>query len=296
MEITELGYVLIGTPDLEKWRRYGTQVLGMAEKSGPDNALYLKMDTRDFRLAVIDTGKDEFVAAGWQVADQGELEHWRGKIEGAGVAVTEGASDEKALRKVNNFVWFTDPAGRRHEVFWGPISAYEPFVSPVGVSGFVTGDMGLGHVVLATRNIEAALAFWCDVMGFGVSDQINFNMGPGVPPIRIYFLHCGNGRQHSLAIAEMEAPTGVQHMMVEVKSVDDVGYGLDRVLDSGTPLALSIGRHINDNMLSFYMVTPGGFMLEYGYGGTVQDWTGHKVFQATKGSHWGHRPQMPIPG
>jgi len=296
MEIKELGYVLIGAPDLEKWRHYGTQVLGMAEKAGPGGELYLKMDTRDFRLAVKQTGKDEFLAVGWQVEGPQELAAWRARVEGAGVTATAGTEEELGLRKACDFFWFIDPAGGRHEVFWGPISAFEPFVSPVGVSGFVTGDMGLGHVVLATKKVEETRAFWCDVMGFGVSDQINFNMGPGVPPIRLYFLHCGNGRQHSLAIAEMDHPTGVQHMMVEVKSIDDVGYGLDRVLDSGTPLALSIGRHVNDNMLSFYMVTPGGFMLEYGHGGLVMDWTDHKVFQATKGSHWGHRPQMPISG
>jgi 3,4-dihydroxy-9,10-secoandrosta-1,3,5(10)-triene-9,17-dione 4,5-dioxygenase len=140
------------------------------------------------------------------------------------------------------------------------------------------------------------LAFWRDVMKFGISDLINFDMGPDRPPIRIYFMHCGNGRQHSLALAELDDPTGVQHLMVEVKSIDDVGYALDRVHQNGTPLALSLGRHVNDNMLSFYMVTPGGFMMEYGTGASVIDWSNHSIFESTKGSHWGHRPQMPIPG
>jgi 3,4-dihydroxy-9,10-secoandrosta-1,3,5(10)-triene-9,17-dione 4,5-dioxygenase len=296
MEIKELGYVLIGTPDLGKWRRYGTEVLGMADASGSEGPLYLKMDTRDFRMAVIDTGKDEFYAAGWQVADEPALRQRRAEIESAGTAVTAGGEAERKLRKVRDFFWFRDPAGVRHEVFWGPVSAFKPFVSPVGVSGFVTENGGFGHVVLASRNFDETLGFWRDVMGFAVSDEINFDMGPGRPPVRIYFMHCGNGRQHSLAIAELDDPTGVQHLMVEVKSVDDVGYALDRVTDSGTPLALSLGRHVNDNMLSFYMVTPAGFMLEYGYGATVMDWSGHNVFESTKGSHWGHRPQMPIPG
>jgi 3,4-dihydroxy-9,10-secoandrosta-1,3,5(10)-triene-9,17-dione 4,5-dioxygenase len=74
MQVKELSYVLIGTSDQEKWRKYGTQVLGMAEAEGPDGALYLKMDTRDFRMAVIDTGKDQFYAAGWLVADAHAME------------------------------------------------------------------------------------------------------------------------------------------------------------------------------------------------------------------------------
>jgi 3,4-dihydroxy-9,10-secoandrosta-1,3,5(10)-triene-9,17-dione 4,5-dioxygenase len=294
MQVKELSYVLIGTSDQEKWRKYGTQVLGMAEAEGPDGALYLKMDTRDFRMAVIDTGKDQFYAAGWLVADAHAMEQRRAAVECTGAQTKPGTEAERDVRKVRDFFWFTDPAGLRHEVCWGAISGFRPFTSPIGVSGFVTGDMGFGHVVMATKNLDATLAFWCDCMGFGVSDVINFNMGPGTPPVRIYFLHCGNGRQHSLAIAEIDDPTGVQHLMVQVQSVDDVGYALDRVADTGTPLALSLGRHVNDNMLSFYMVSPGGFLFEYGYGAIVSDWSNHNVFESTKGSHWGHRPQIQI--
>ena len=52
MKITEFGYGIIGTTDVEKWRAYGTDVLGMMAVDGPDGALYLKMDERDFRFVV----------------------------------------------------------------------------------------------------------------------------------------------------------------------------------------------------------------------------------------------------
>jgi 3,4-dihydroxy-9,10-secoandrosta-1,3,5(10)-triene-9,17-dione 4,5-dioxygenase len=76
-----------------------------------------------------------------------------------------------------------------------------------------------------------------------------------------------------------------------VKTVDDVGFALDRVANTKTPLALSLGRHVNDNMLSFYMVSPSGFMVEFGTDADVVDWSRHNVFESTRGSHWGHRPQ-----
>ncbi len=291
MEIKELGYALIGAPDLQKWRDYGTQVLGMSDHEGPDGALYLKMDARDFRLGVIQQDEDDFYCAGWGVADEAAFNGRREVLVNAGVTVTAGTEAEKKLRRVHDFFWFTDPAGQRHEVYWGAIAAYEPFVSPVGVSGFVTNDLGFGHVVMATLKIEETVEFWLSVMGFKISDIINFDMGPENPPIRIFFLHCDNGRQHSLAIAELEHPTGLQHLMVEVNTMDDVGYGLDRVASTETPLALSLGRHVNDNMLSFYMVSPGGFMVEYGTEGMVMDWDRHNVFESTKGSHWGHKFQ-----
>jgi 3,4-dihydroxy-9,10-secoandrosta-1,3,5(10)-triene-9,17-dione 4,5-dioxygenase len=291
MEIKELGYALIGAPDLQKWRDYGTQVLGMSDHKGPDGALYLKMDTRDFRLAVIQQEKNDFLSAGWGVSSEQAFNERRDALVRAGVTVKPGNEADKKLRRVRDFFWFQDPSGQRHEVYWGPISSYTPFVSPVGVTGFVTSDMGFGHVVMATLKIEETMAFWQSVMNFGISDVISFDMGPERPPIRIVFMHCDNGRQHSLAIAELEDPTGLQHLMVEVKTVDDVGFALDRVANTKTPLALSLGRHVNDNMLSFYMVSPSGFMVEFGTDADVVDWSRHNVFESTRGSHWGHRPQ-----
>ena len=84
--------------------------------------------------------------------------------------------------------------------------------------------------------------------------------------------------------------------MLEVDSFDEVGRCLDRLEKHKVPLTLTIGRHVNDDMISFYMKTPGGFQLEYGTGGIVKDWSTHQVFETTRGSHWGHRFMMPPPG
>ena len=41
-------------------------------------------------------------------------------------------------------------------------------------------------------------------------------------------------------------------------------------------------------MTSFYMKTPSGFDLEYGYGGLQVDWEQHSAFEFTRVSIWGH--------
>jgi 3,4-dihydroxy-9,10-secoandrosta-1,3,5(10)-triene-9,17-dione 4,5-dioxygenase len=41
-------------------------------------------------------------------------------------------------------------------------------------------------------------------------------------------------------------------------------------------------------MISFYMKTPSGFDLEYGYGGLQCDWERHSAFEFTRVSIWGH--------
>jgi 3,4-dihydroxy-9,10-secoandrosta-1,3,5(10)-triene-9,17-dione 4,5-dioxygenase len=288
MKISELSYVVVGTPDLGKWRDYGANVLGMAPVDGPDGALYLKMDTRDFRFLIEQGAKDELFASGWGVDSEGDFVEVRADLERAGVAVTPGSEAERKRRKVQDFFSFTDPAGLRHEVSWGPIAGFTKFVSPLGTN-FITGELGMGHAVLPTGDIDATVAFWTEVMGFGVSDLLHLTLAEGVPPIRVYFLHCAAGRQHSLAFAELTDPTGCNHLMVEVDSMDEVGRALDRVEQHGVKLTLTLGRHVNDDMISFYMKTPGGFQMEYGTGGSVKHWPTYKVFESTRGSHWGHK-------
>ena len=54
------------------------------------------------------------------------------------------------------------------------------------------------------------------------------------------------------------------------------------------PLSATLGQHLNDRMISFYMKTPSGFDLEYGYGGLQCDWERHNAFEFTRVSIWGH--------
>lgn len=298
MDIRGMGYAIIGSTDIAKWRRFGVDMLGLAPSDGPDGALYLKMDERHFRYAVVPHAADRYLATGWELATKGAFEEAEAKLKDKGVAYETGTAEEISLRKVQGLLRVTDPDGNRHELFWGAISDHEPCISPIGVSGFVTGDLGMGHVVLnAPANFDATEAFLTEILGFELSDLVNFNMGPGVPPVRIRFYHCNNPREHSVALVEMPSPNGADHLLVEVKSFDDVGRGLYRAQDMEIPLQVSLGKHINDEMVSFYMYSPTGFTVEYGHGGKrIEDWSKHQVFEATRGSLWGHRFQPPPPG
>jgi 3,4-dihydroxy-9,10-secoandrosta-1,3,5(10)-triene-9,17-dione 4,5-dioxygenase len=290
----ELGYLLIGSQKLDAWRHFGEQVLGMQSTQGPDGTLYLKMDSeRDFRFAVVPSDTERLHASGWAVAGPDEYRLVKTKLQQREVEVHESIPQERRLRRVQDFCWFTDPAGNRQEVFWGPISDFKPFISPVGVSSFVTGDLGLGHVVLPAPDIDVSWAFWHDKIGFGLSDLLTMNFGGH--PVRLHFTHCGNSRQHSLALAGMPAPTGCVHMMVEVATLSDLGQAMDRVEAHGIKVVLTLGQHVNDDCVSFYFMTPSGFFFEIGWRSILKDWDRHTVFETTLPSHWGHKFVMNDP-
>ena len=57
----------------------------------------------------------------------------------------------------------------------------------------------------------------------------------------------------------------------------------------GAPISASLGRHVNDEMLSFYLRSPSGFDIEFGWGGLLVDddatWLSR---ESTAVSRWGH--------
>ncbi len=289
IDIRGLAYVIAESADPGRWTQFGEQVLGMMASDAPDAGVYLKMDERPFRIAV-QRGADRYVASGWEVADQRAFDAAIADLQRARVEPVRSTEPERALRKVNDMAWFTDPSGNRHELAWGCKQDGARFVSPQGVSSFVTGDLGMGHTVLPAPNFDATWEFFRSVMGFGLSDilRLRFTPDPGEPEKRIYFLHCNNSRHHSLGLFEFPMPNGCVHLMLEVDSFDEVGRAYDRMLKHQAKLMATLGRHVNDHVISFYMNTPSGFAIEYGYGGLVMDWNRHTVFESTAASLWGH--------
>jgi 3,4-dihydroxy-9,10-secoandrosta-1,3,5(10)-triene-9,17-dione 4,5-dioxygenase len=287
MSIRELGYLLFGSKDLQGWKTFSETIVGFAASDAPDGALYLKMDERDFRLAILPDDSERLIASGWEVGGQDEFVALRLLLKESGTKVADGTAKDARLRRVQEFFSFSDPSGNRIEVFWGPISDFKPFRSPAGISSFTTAGLGLGHVVVPAADIEATQAFWSKTLGFNLSDILHLNFGGH--DVKLYFNHCRNGRQHSMALAGMPSSNGCVHFMVEVPTLKDVGQALDRVQDAGLPLVMTLGQHVNDDCVSFYFQSPHGYMVEIGCDAVIKDWDRHSVFETTLPSHWGHR-------
>ncbi|GAA2824664.1 iron-dependent extradiol dioxygenase HsaC [Crossiella cryophila] len=292
MGIRSLAYLRIEATDVPKWREFGLKVLGMVEGKGADPAaLYLRMDDFPARLVILPGERDRLAAAGWEVANEAELTEVADRLDAAGVPVKAAEKAELADRRVTGMISFEDPSGNTLEVFHGAALEHRRVVSPYG-HRFVTGEQGLGHVVLSTHDDAAALAFYRDVLGFRLRDSMR--LPPqlvGRPadgdPAWLRFFGC-NPRHHSLAFLPMPTPSGIVHLMVEVEEPDDVGLCLDRALRRKVPMSATLGRHVNDLMLSFYMKTPGGFDVEYGCEGRQVEDENWIARESTAVSLWGH--------
>src|SRR5690606_12313144 len=292
MSIRSLGYLRIEATDVAAWREYGLKVLGMVEGKGPtEGALYLRMDEFPARLVIVPGERDRLLESGWECANAEGLQDVRSRLEAAGVPYKEGTAAELADRRVVELIRFQDPSGNTLEAFHTVALEHRRVVSPYG-HRFVTGEQGLGHVVLTTRDDAESLRFYRDVLGFYLRDwmrlppQLVGRPAVGEPA----WLRCFgcNPRHHSLAFMPGETPSGIVHLMVEVENSDDVGLCLDRALRRKVPMSATLGRHVNDKMLSFYMKTPGGFDVEFGCEGLQVDDEEWVARESTAVSLWGH--------
>src|ERR1700741_1407738 len=295
MSIRSLGYLRIEATDMAAWREDGLKELGMVEgKGAPEGApeaLYLRMDDFPARLVIVPGEHDRLAESGWECANAEGLQEIRHRLDVEGVPYKEAGAAELADRRVDEMIRFQDPSGNCLEVFHGAALEHRRVVSPYGHK-FVTEEQGLGHVVLTTRDDAEALHFYRDVLGFRLRDSMR--MPPqmvGRPadgaPAWLRFFGC-NPRHHSLAFMPGQTPSGIAHLMMEVEQADDVGLCLDRALRRKVPMSATLGRHVNDLMLSFYMKTPGGFDVELGCEGRQvggESWIAREWTAVALGGH-----------
>jgi 2,3-dihydroxybiphenyl 1,2-dioxygenase len=280
MPIQALGYAGFGSDALDDWRQFGTGLVGLQAVERGNSLLAFRMDDRKQRI-IIDRAMGEGTRFfGWEVADVAALDELAARLEKAGAPVTAEPRTLADARRVGGLISFSDPGGNRLEAFYGAEIDETPFRPGRSISGFRTGPLGLGHAVLTVENIDPMMAFYTDVLSFGLSDYIE-------KPFRAYFFHV-NARHHSLAMIET-GRSGMHHLMVELFSLDDVGQCYDIALGQQDRVNVTLGRHTNDFMTSFYAKTPSSFMIECGWGGREIDPATWKPVEMHHGpSLWGH--------
>ena len=290
-DLKSLGYITISTADIDRWRQFAFGVLGFAEGKGPDeSALYLRMDERAARLIVVPGETDRVLTVGWEVRDRPALQRVKAALDGAGVPF-------KQLSRRRG----RDPPGRRGDHFRGPGRHTQSRCftarclttarsSPRSAREFVTGDQGLGHVVVPATDPNGLFDFYTEILGFRSRGAFRVPLPKEFGPVRVRFLGI-NERHHSLAIvpAAHQRDPRLVHIMVEVDTLDAVGRALDRINAEGFQLSSTLGRHTNDKMISFYVRAPGDWDIEFGTDGMRVDETYYTAEEITADSYWGHQ-------
>lgn len=287
-DIRALGYLAIDTTDLDRWRTLAFDVLDLGEGAdSDDDALYLRLDERAYRLVIRRGDQDRLTAMGWEVRDELALDRVRESLREHGVTFRDLTNEEARARKVDGAIALDDPTGQPLEVFHGAGLDHSPVPTRYRTE-FVSDELGLGHIVVPSTDHQATIAFYRDVLGFHTRGAFPFPPTPGMPPLRIQFMGV-NPRHHSFAV--MPAPQmgpGIVHIMLEVTEMDTVAQAMERTLEHGFNISSTLGRHTNDKMVSYYLRAPGGWDIEYGYDGLVVEEGQYLPELISADSYWGH--------
>ena len=301
MSVVNLGFVIMEAPDPKKWTSTLEETIGFmnVNRADSEGVEFLRMDEAPFRYMVVKGEKEQLFASCYEMKSKMAFDELLSKVSASGVTIEHGDADSAKRRAVAGFASFQDPSGNRVELYYDR-DADTPFTGSTEdgfPKSFVTGDMGLGHVVVPAQEHESTQKFYTEVMGFAICDVLTLPpFAENMPDQRVTFLHADNPRHHTLALYNFPHPAKVVHLMAELNSIDEVGYCLERVKKAGLPIVCSLGRHSNDNMVSFYFQTPGGVAFEIGYDGLqVQDWSQFVPTETTSGDHWGHEYNFPTP-
>lgn len=292
-----LGYAVIGSARIDDWRRFGAEGLGLHVDTLSTNGLGFRVDDWQRRIIIRMSAAEDVAVLGWQLDDEASLAILTSRLHARGIATELVTGAEATLRGVESFVAFIGPKRQTIELFTRPIRTADPL--SMRSSGFMTGAGGLGHAAVTSRQPEAMIAFWRDLFDARISDHIDARIdGIGFD---ITFLRL-NERHHSLAVAATRGVrldpirTKVQHLNLEVASLDDLTQAYTRCRAAGYRVALGVGQHTNDRELSFYVVTPSGFEVEIGWNPIRVTDEAHWVPTTHKGiSIWGHTPQHQTP-
>lgn len=283
-KVTELGYIGIIVSDPAAWREFAASVAGMEVlDEGEGDRFYLRMDYWHHRFVVHHGAEDDIAYAGWRVADAEALEEISERLDAIGVAYRVGTSEEAQERRVLGLIKLDDPSGNAVEVFYGPlIDMHMPFHPGRRMHGkFRTGELGIGHILIHSDDPVASSRFYKQL---GLEGNVQYHLNSPAGTVYPNFMYC-NDRQHSIAFG-VNGEKRLNHLMLEYAELNDLGLAHDIVRQRGIDVALQLGKHSNDEALTFYFATPSGWLMELGWGGApsfrqqqyhVRDIFGHAV-------------------
>jgi 2,3-dihydroxy-p-cumate/2,3-dihydroxybenzoate 3,4-dioxygenase len=286
--IQEIMQVGVGMPDCERFANFAREVLGFPVTQSPDGKItYIRPDRYQHRIAASTAPQPVLNYIGFDVGGRDELAEWETKLGAGGIDWRRGSREECTERHVADFIEFKDPDGHPLALSYG----FEVDKEPVRYTRELS-VLGLGHVLLTVKDTQRSHDFYTGVLGFRLSDWIHIDEN-----IRLCFMRC-NARHHSMAFAPCmpgKSPR-LQHVMLEVESLDDVMRTYHFLRIRKAPIGMGPGRHPNCQTVHVYVQTPGGFAVEFGWGHRRLDDAAHQPIVYPVGTPvdiWGGDMQSP---
>jgi catechol 2,3-dioxygenase-like lactoylglutathione lyase family enzyme len=246
IRVKKISHATYETPDLEGQLAYYTDVLGLSLTAKEKDAAYLA-STIDHHSVVLRQGgssgnKGQCARLGFQVGLDDDLGEFEKQIKAQGIKTERKSNPEPFIAEM---VSFEDPKGTVMEVFKRADVPPQKFAT----KGVVPHK--LGHVAFFVKDVKKVTDFYCNVLGFRVSDWMGDTFS---------FLRCGVDH-HTINL--MQDPENRHfHTAFELRDWGHMLTACDTLSLSGYKLLWGPGRHGIGHNLYTYHRGPNGLITE----------------------------------
>ncbi len=240
--VRKIAHAAYETPDLEQQTEYYTNILGLTLTAKDKDAVYLA-NTVDHHAVVLRRGAAaQCTRVGFELGPNDDLDAFEKQTAAHGVKTSRKKDPEPTIA---DMVAFQDPKGTIMEVFKRP----EPQALKFARNGVVPHK--LGHVAFHVTEVKKVTAFYCDVLGFRVSDWMSDFFS---------FLRCGVDH-HTINLMETGSNRHF-HTAFELRDWGHLETACDFLSLNGYRMLWGPGRHGIGHNLFAYHRSPNGMITE----------------------------------
>jgi catechol 2,3-dioxygenase-like lactoylglutathione lyase family enzyme len=243
MKVDRLAYAALETPDLDPAIDHYTRVMGLTLVDRDKSSAYLTTSVDHHNIVLRKGSAARCVALGFQVAPETDLNAYAAQINGHQIK-TKRLSDSQP--NISDLIAFDDAKGTQIEVF----AQHKTISNDYAKTGIVPNK--IGHVAYNVTDIQAAVKFYCDVLGFEVSDWMGDFFA---------FLRCSPDH-HTINLVQGQA-IKMHHIAFELRDWAHVKDACDTLSEAKTPLVWGPVRHGIGHNISIYHRNADGQIIEH---------------------------------
>jgi catechol-2,3-dioxygenase len=234
VQVRRLGHATLATPDLERAVRYYTDILGLSVFDKTSKRAVLGTTTGFEAIELEQADAMSLTRLSFQVSPGTDLKDVARDLEKHGLKVEQRSGITPGVAKA---VSFKDPRGTMIDIY-----ADYAFPPDNGKQSTIT-ILKLGHVAYRVHDPQGIVKFYCDVLGFRISDWRSDTFA---------FLRCGV--DHHTVNFVIDETQRLHHIAFEVRDWSEIHKACDFLGKHEIHLVWGPGRHnIGHNIAAYHM-------------------------------------------
>jgi catechol 2,3-dioxygenase-like lactoylglutathione lyase family enzyme len=232
IQVKRVAHATLSTPDLERQLDYFTNIVGLTVTEKTKDRVFLATRLGQEAIALERGEPGLLQRLAFQVAPGSDLGELTKTLAGHGIAAERRRDISPGVREA---LCFADAKGTPLEIY-AEYAFAEEDRSPAVIT-----PLKLGHVAYRCADVQQVVQFYCDVLGFRVSDWRDNTFA---------FLRCGV--DHHTVNFVVDPKPQLHHIAFEVKDWPEIHRCCEHLAKNGIRLVWGPGRHIIGHNIAAY--------------------------------------------